>query len=275
MNKELECLKRLIYVIGVLQETINKVEEKAGTDASVDVMTQSNKDGEIIEQALQRLESIDSANPSEALECLERIDDVFYLNKYRTTDGGNREEYEFYPSDTKEYDIIKQALMERIVWKNIHNTKVKIPLCDVFNNPVPLSKEERHKYIEHIYYHWEEMKEALEDKISSLRKELEQALIQAENDKEKIKILKEKHKERLTALENLEKTKSKKELAWDIAIKKNVNLRSLKRSETVEDYNILWTTDVLTEEEFNLLKNEIKVYGGNAETEKEEESEDE
>ena len=73
MSKELECLKRLIYVIGVLQETINKAEEKAGTDTSIDVMTQSNKDGEIIEQALTEYEALKNAEPSEALECLEKI----------------------------------------------------------------------------------------------------------------------------------------------------------------------------------------------------------
>ena len=65
-----------------------------------------------IKQALNRLESIDNAKPSEALECLEKIDDRFYLIKYRTTDGGNKEEYEFCPSDTKEYDVIENFLLK-------------------------------------------------------------------------------------------------------------------------------------------------------------------
>ena len=67
---------------------------------------------DLVIKALQRLESIDNAKPSEALECLEKIDDRFYLIKYRTTDGGNKEEYEFCPSDTKEYDVIENFLLK-------------------------------------------------------------------------------------------------------------------------------------------------------------------
>lgn len=37
---------------------------------------------------------------------------MFYLNKYRTTDGGNKEEYEFYPRMTKEYEVIENFLLK-------------------------------------------------------------------------------------------------------------------------------------------------------------------
>lgn len=67
---------------------------------------------ELLENYLTELEQIKNANTSEALECLEKIDDMFYLVKYRTTENGNHEEYEFYPSHTKEYDTIQQALLK-------------------------------------------------------------------------------------------------------------------------------------------------------------------
>lgn len=61
---------------------------------------------------IKQQESINNANHSEAMDCLEEIDSMFYLDKYRTTEGGNREEYEFYPSFTKEYDTVKQYILK-------------------------------------------------------------------------------------------------------------------------------------------------------------------
>ena len=61
---------------------------------------------------IKQQESIDNANPSEAMDCLEEIDSMFYLKKYRTTEGGSREEYEFFPSFTKEYDTVKQYILK-------------------------------------------------------------------------------------------------------------------------------------------------------------------
>ena len=181
-----------------------------------------------VEDALKRLEALDNAEPSEALKCLEYIKSqspICYDN-----DG---KFYEF----EKEFDTIKQALMERIVWKHIHNTKVKIPLCDVFNNPVPLSKEERHKYIEHIYYHWEEMKESLEDKIASLQEELKQALIKAEKEHKVLEIIKNKPQAELSCIQ----------------------LGKIKTYEEYLEYTSVWELDlygdmVYEEEEFDLLK---------------------
>lgn len=172
-------------------------------------------------QALLRLESIDNSNTSEALECLERIGNDYFLG---SKDCTVKKIYE------KEYNTIKQVLIERIVWKNIHNTKVKTPLVSIFEG---LSKDERFKFTEHIYYHWEEMKEALEDKNNELEKE---------NVELKAKAQKE-HK------------------ALEIISKKNVDMLLIKKYDNVSDYNsAVWLSgrDKLTEEEFNTLKKEIK-----------------
>lgn len=44
------------------------------------------------------------------------------------------------------------------------------------------------------------------------------------------------------------------EKVLSILKEKNIQINSLKKCKTVEEYNILWTTDLLTEEEFDLLK---------------------
>lgn len=124
-----------------------------------------NTDGinskEQVKKILQgELETIKEANPSEALKCLEEM--------YELSCDGRIPEHSL-------YEYIKQALLkaqekekEELFFKNIHNTKVKTPLVSIFEG---LSKDERFKFTEHIYYHWEEMKEALEDKNSELEKE--------------------------------------------------------------------------------------------------------
>lgn len=63
-----------------------------------DQFTRAQKYFDIIEQALQRLEAIDNANPSGALECLEKITDTFGCDMA------------YYHSNS--IDIIKQALLE-------------------------------------------------------------------------------------------------------------------------------------------------------------------
>ena len=67
-----------------------------------------------------------------------------------------------------ELEIIRQALEQKTIWKNIHNSNVRIPLCDIVNGR---TYDERYKIVEDIYYNWEEKKEALEDKIALLEKE--------------------------------------------------------------------------------------------------------
>ena len=58
-------------------------------------------------------------------------------------------------------------------------------------------------------------------------------------------------------------TKHKKELAWDIVVKKNVDIALLKREKSVDSYNFCASLspikrDELTKKEFNLLKEVVK-----------------
>jgi len=80
----------------------------------IDYIIYKTHDKEQIEalNKIKQQEAFDNTNPSEAMDCLEKIDSMFYLNKYRTTEGGTREEYEFYPSYTKEYDVVKQYILK-------------------------------------------------------------------------------------------------------------------------------------------------------------------
>lgn len=87
MSKELEALERM-YCSGNLQ--LNYV-----------LSNKHKQDYETIEQALQRLESIDNANPSEALE---ELDSGFEVH---TKEYGNMIAY-----GEEQVDTIKQALLK-------------------------------------------------------------------------------------------------------------------------------------------------------------------
>ena len=103
MSKEyLEALERL-YCSGNLQLDY--------------VLNNKHKqDYEIIEKALQRLESIDNAKPSEALKCLEKAND--YLN--------NVYDYKEIKEEVRnDIETIKQALL-----KSQEQKKVIIELCE-------------------------------------------------------------------------------------------------------------------------------------------------
>ena len=121
------------------------------------------EDFDIVERALLELKAIKEVNPSEAMECLENL----FSNVVSTAYTRESSLKDF--NTIKNYILKAQALeKEKIIFKHIHNTKVKTPLVSIFNG---LNQEERHKFIEHIYYNWEEMKEALEDKNEELVKE--------------------------------------------------------------------------------------------------------
>ena len=64
MSKELELIRTLI-------DGANEYEKKTGNTNPTVYLSKNNL--LIIEKSLQRLESIDNANPSEALECLEKV----------------------------------------------------------------------------------------------------------------------------------------------------------------------------------------------------------
>lgn len=152
-------------------------------DSSYDSL-QFEDDCNLVDEALERLEQIDNANPSEALNGLEFICKI--LNEKRI--------------DVKwlfknEYTTIKNYILkaqtqekEKLFFKNIHNTKVKTPLVSIFEG---LSQDERHKFIEHLYYHWEEMKEALEDKNEELVKENTELKAEAQKEHKALEIIKE------------------------------------------------------------------------------------
>ena len=74
---------------------------------------------ETIEQALQRLESIDNANPSEALKCLEVIENALWDDDFH------------YQRHSKLLDTIEQALLKAqepkqyLKWKDLEKFKDK------------------------------------------------------------------------------------------------------------------------------------------------------
>ena len=150
--------------------------------------------------------------------------------------------------------IIKQALLkaqeqekEKLFFKNIHNTKVKTPLVSIFEG---LSKDERFKITEHIYYHWEEMKEALEEKNNELEKENAELKAKEQKEHSVLEIIKEKYPDvvEVKLCNNYEHYKLRMSSKHDTEIVKiDWNDRSLL------DYLLL-----LTEEEFYLLKEVLK-----------------
>ena len=171
-----------------------------------------------------------TANTSEALECLEKL-----FNEYKELclDTGSNEHIYQECNLTSPYNTIKQALLkaqekekEKLLFKNIHNTKVKTPLVSIFEG---ISKDERFKFTEHIYYHWEEMKEALEDKNHELEKENAELKAKAQKEHKALEIIKEKE----------------------------VNMQVFNQCEDVETYNKVYIKQKdrqLTQEEFSLLK---------------------
>ena len=64
MSKALELIRTLI-------DGANEYEKKTGNTNPTVYLSKNNL--LIIQRALKRLESIDNANPSEALECLEKV----------------------------------------------------------------------------------------------------------------------------------------------------------------------------------------------------------
>lgn len=179
------------------------------------------QDCELVEKALQRLEKIDNADYSEALECFHKI--IWYVD------------IDYDKVMPLEKNTVEQVLLkaqgneqDKVFLKNLHNTKVKVPLVSIFNG---LSQEKRFAYTEHIYYHWEEMKEALESEIEDIK----------------------------TEKENLESKSKRQEKLLDIIKEKDIDIELLKKSKSVEDYNFCCVMGrgkrkELIKEEFDTLK---------------------
>ena len=182
------------------------------------------------------LSSIKDVNFKEALECLQKLGTrrIEYREGFEL---GFTKTMPF--KSTREFKIIEHALFkpqenekDKVFLKNIGNTKVRVPLVDIFRG---LPQEKRFAYTEHIYYHWEEMKESLEAEIEHIKDEKEKVESKA---KEQKKIL-------------------------NILFEKTVDLGAVKYAKTYKEYNNRLldlrpslTTSIyfLTEEEFNLLK---------------------
>lgn len=177
MSNQLELVRLLI-------NGANEYEKETGNKNPTVYLSRNNL--LVIEKALHRLESIDNANISEALEGV----DILYANAVDLSKGN--ECIKYLPEYLKPIkDNIKQALLkaqeqekEKLLFKNIHNTKVKTPLVSIFEG---LSRDERFKFTEHIYYHWEEMKEALEAKNEELVKENTELRLKAQEPKQYLK----------------------------------------------------------------------------------------
>lgn len=140
---------------------------------------------ETIKKALQRLELIDNADPSEALKKLDIIENVLWDSDFH------------YQKCSKELDTIEQALLkaqaqakDKVFLKNIGNTKVRVPLVSIFNG---LTQEKRFAYTEHIYYHWEEMKESLEAEIKTIKTEKENLELKAKEQEKVLRNINEKN----------------------------------------------------------------------------------
>ena len=135
---------------------------------------------ESIKEKIQRLESIDNANAIDALELVGYLKDL-HMNAVPYYDWLNEIEQYILKAQEQEKD--------KVFLKNIHNTNVKVPLVNIFNG---LSQEKRFAYTEHIYYHWEEMKESLETEIENIKTEKENLESKAKRQEKVLGIIKEK-----------------------------------------------------------------------------------
>ena len=174
-----------------------------------------------LQKAYDELEAIKDTEPTKALESLKEIE------------SWNLDNVVLYDYAVEQFNTIKQALIQKITWKHIHNTNVRIPLCDIVNGR---TQEERFKIIEDIYYTWEEKKEKLDDEII---------------------LLKEKNKQ-------LKNQNSDNEKFVEIVIKKEVDVSLLKDCiengvNSLEDYNFEMHCRYNNEDEYKLTKKEFNI----------------
>lgn len=103
MSRELEALERLIEYRRI---DVESVERDDGTSYENDIS--------IIEKALQRLEAIDNANPSEALKYLENMIDTFLVENKNKIEFNKVNNYdcELLEERRKDLESYKQALIK-------------------------------------------------------------------------------------------------------------------------------------------------------------------
>lgn len=192
-----------------------------------------------VESALQRLESIDNANPGEAMKELDEI--IEYITEDKKV--------KYKATILFDCEIIKDALLkaqenekDKVFLKNLHNTKVKVPLVSIFNS---LTQEKRFAYTEHIYYHWEEMKESLEAEIEDIKTEKENLESKAKRQEKVLSIIKEKGFDKsIKDYDNYD--------VW-VEYKTEQFSKAIEKNPTILNWNML-DRFIYSEEEFKLLK---------------------
>jgi len=114
MNKEyLEALNGLFDLIHC-QDSFGKAQEYF----------------DIIEEALNRLESIDNSEPSEALDCLERIGGAYLLWGHETASDGFKEEFNTIKQVLQKLDRYEQVLSNgRLTDRNYKNITLDLDSC--------------------------------------------------------------------------------------------------------------------------------------------------
>lgn len=124
-------------------------------------------------------------------------------------------------------------------YKNIHNTKVKVPLCNILNG---LSQKERHRVIEDIYYSQAERQDFYDNKIAKLEKENKTQENELKKLKEFARIVSQKQVD-IAMLKGLDNEKQ-----YNAKIRINCNFHN---------YDIY----MLTQAEFDLVKKVVEKYG--------------
>ena len=131
MSKELEALGK----------NIRYKKEHIGND-TYRLYIKKN-DIELLEQALQRLEAIDNAEPSEALKCLERIT-AYFLNKTKEMDFQDLRDIEQSllkaQENEKVLEIIKEKNVDIYELQECENVEQYNKKCDYWG--VQLTQQE-------------------------------------------------------------------------------------------------------------------------------------
>ena len=146
MSKELEYIQRQIDIVKqqVKGSKMKIIVTDTFTKHKYDYYERELQTLESIEQALKRLESIDNANPSEALECVERLDKMEFhrsIETYVSEIDSDISETQ-YLGNTDEFYTIKQALIKEqepkqyLKWEDLE-FKEKQQVMDVLLNGKP------------------------------------------------------------------------------------------------------------------------------------------
>lgn len=236
MSKELEYIENLynnMYeATKYLEENKDNIDTSETNQSVAEILEQQNEGLEIvysIKQALLELKAIKEANPSKAMECLERIDNTLCLNniKGKLEFGIDTEEHidcDSVIGMTEDLESIKQSLLKAQEQENTGVVGGR-----TFGKEIIYLKQSIEQYNDKpIFY----VSRTYGNKYIVPQKQLDD--LTNENAEYK-KVLK---------------------LVFD----RKVDIYHLSKSKTVEDYNSIWdySTYCLTQEEFDLLKRWMK-----------------